>query len=125
MLSFTFYNSIIGEVAIQQGSLEINANGETTQLHWSIPSGPHTALYVSQKFDPRENCMLLMGQESSSMSNDLNCLLHNVTGHTSDTFNSSQGTVFSLQVYQGYDLIDEQRFTKESDSGSSKSSKGI
>ena len=119
------YPIFIGVVEIQQGSLEINDNGETTHLQWSTLSGPHTALYISQRRESSEACMLLLGQESSGLSNDLNCHLHNVTGRTSDTFNSSQGTVFSLQVYQGYDLIDEQRFTKDSDSDSSKSSKGI
>ena len=106
------------EVVIQQGTLEINDNGETTQLQWVIPSGPHTALYVSQRHESSETCMLLLGQESSSMSNPVNCHLHNVTGRTSGTFNSSLGTVFSLQVYQGYDLIDEQGFSMGSNGGS-------
>ena len=113
----------IGEVAIQQNTLGINDNGEIMNLQWVIPTGPHTALYISQRRDSSDMCMLLIGQEVSSVSNDLNCLLHNVTGRTSDTFNSSLDTVFSLQVYQGYDLIDEEIFTKDSQSnGSPKSS---
>ena len=109
---------------IQQGTLEINDNGETTQLQWVTPSGPHSALYISQRRNSNEHCMLLMGQESSSLSNNLNCLLHNVTDRTSDTFNSSLGTVFSLQVYQGYDLIDEQGFSMVSNGGGSKNKSG-
>ena len=70
-------------------------------------------------------CMVLMGQEAAGVSNDLNCLVHNVTGHTSGTFNSSLGTVFSLQVYQGYDLIDEQFFSKDSKSSGSQKSSGM
>ena len=124
-LIIALYNPITGDVAIQQGSLEINDNGETTQLQWVTPSGPHTALYVSQRFDPRENCMLLMGQETSSLSNDMNCILHNVTGSSSDTFNSTLGTVFSLQFYQGYDLIDERSFTIPSKRGGSSTSSGM
>ena len=88
-----------------------------------IPTGPHTALYITQRQDSNNICMLLMGQEASSVANDQDCLLHNVTGRTSDTFNSSYGTIFSLQVYQGYDLIEEHIFTKDSKSrGSTKSS---
>ena len=112
------------EVEIQQGTLEINNNGETTHLQWAPPSGPHTALYVSQRRESSEACMLLLGQESSSMSNPVNCHLHNVTGRTSETFNSSLGTVFSLQVYQGYDLIDEQSFQMGSDKGNTKGDSG-
>ena len=112
------------EVEIKQGTLEINNNGETTQLQWALPSGPHTALYVSQRRESSEACMLLLGRESSSMSNSINCHLHNVTGHTNDTFNSSLGTVFSLQVYQGYDLVDEQEFSMGSNGGGSKNKSG-
>ena len=116
-------NSFVGEVAIQQGTLKIIENGETTKLQWAIPSGFYTALYISQRFDPSENCRELAGDKASSMSNDLNCFLHNVTGRTNIIFNSSLGQVFSLQVYQGYDLIDERRFTTDSKkSGSPKSS---
>ena len=90
-----------------------------------IPTGPHTALYICQRQDSSNMCMLLMGHDASSVSNDMNCLLHNVTGRTSDTFNSSHGTIFSLQVYQGYDLIDEQIFTKDSKSNGSPKSSGM